>query len=584
MSAFAFGNVQLFTDWQANQVTPLPRFLTQNVAAGWDYSLGSSLADIAELSVQEGPLLTSEELAELYKDEPYIQWPDRPLTRHSAEIIANRHRYEQIRNQDIEAGMTGIGRMGAAFAAQMAGTIANPVDLGLMFLPVIGSSAKARALAEGTAGFGKVSALAARGLVTEETLAQAGIRSRLGIRALESGLSAALTEPIVMASRNQAGLDYSFDDYLKAIAFSSAAGAGFHLLGVTTKRVYELMSPEVRETAGIVALDQALRSEPISVDAIAHTDPNLVAREILARESPAWMRDARAQLMEADLRLAQEQMKLAELQASEKAGKEIQFDQEKAIKKAIADIEKQKKEIEQNVLWGVLLDKKDAAEKDLAARTVAPGALLPTPKGESKVRVVTPWLDGYRVEFENGFVTTVPERMVKGREPGVTTPRKADIKAEVDREIRKRVSEQLNAAKKKFEAEKPEAVKTRVEQEVREALKKLGWSEEVAAKYTYKDHASVIAALQEAIDRRTAQLSPEPAVRETAKAAAPKAKTAGEAAPAIKLDVESMPAQLKGIAEEISKLDAEIKRVFDGDQPAFLDAMRKAAPCVLNNG
>jgi hypothetical protein len=164
---------------------------------------------------------------------------------------------ERSRGAMIQQGSTGVGRSAASMVVALLTSMADPVNLAVSWIPVVGQARYASALAN-------ASSKGARALV----------RMRRG--ALEGAVGAALIEPVILEASSRDQLDYGWQDSLLNFAFGSAMGGGLH--------------------AGMGAIGDALSprvAQPVGVTSNKIADQDFATKESMLRHSVGMMADDR---------------------------------------------------------------------------------------------------------------------------------------------------------------------------------------------------------------------------------------------------------------------------------------------------
>lgn len=163
---------------------------------------------ISQTAVEEGRMLSAEQVAEEYSIET-----DRPMSRAEAKIIADGRREQEIRNAIISAAPRGFLPASARLGASLLNFATDPVELGSMFIPIVGPAGKAAAAAR----FGRVGGAAATG-------------------AVEGGVGSLLTEPLYFGLTQSQQLDYTMQEALLNVGAGVFLGGGIGtLVGAFTR-------------------------------------------------------------------------------------------------------------------------------------------------------------------------------------------------------------------------------------------------------------------------------------------------------------------------------------------------------------
>jgi hypothetical protein len=194
-------------------------------------------------------------------------------------LLVERKREENDRQAILAAGTTGGGRVAGRMGVQFLGSILNPLDLPLMFLPIVGSGAKA---AQGTTTLSRV---LSRGLVTEEALAARGLAMKGYTAAIiEGAVGQAITEIPLMISNQQSEIDYTGSDLVTNIALGGAFGAGINTLRLGVNGVLNMhrrLTPKTQENMMGGAQDDFLRGQDIDPGRYIDLDEEVGATKTL---------------------------------------------------------------------------------------------------------------------------------------------------------------------------------------------------------------------------------------------------------------------------------------------------------------
>ena len=203
----------------------------------------------------------------------------RPIRAQRAALMKSRKREELDRMAYLEAAShDAISWKGAGgFIAQMAGSLASPVDFGLMFIPIVGSAERAAGLAKVGAPSARVAF--ARGLIQAESLKY----PRLSAAMIEGSVGNAITEIPVFIQNARDQANYGFEDS----AFNVIAGGVFGgaIVGLT-----KLLAASGRGLSGLKrsTKDAALRDQlnatgndqPGNLKDVVDLDENLIRERV----------------------------------------------------------------------------------------------------------------------------------------------------------------------------------------------------------------------------------------------------------------------------------------------------------------
>lgn len=251
---------------------PLSRYLDNMYAAGQHDTVLESLNRMTEMSIADAdetsPILQTEEANK--------KWGignlkfESPVRESSARIMNQRKRDEMDREFFLGQGAS-KKRFVPGMAAAILGSISNPVDLGLMFVPFVGEEAVA---AKATTAVGRG---LARRLVTRETLREVFPRAPLLTESIINGMAgqAVLEVPVVLsAMQDQA--NYTVGNSLMNIGVGGAFSAAIHGAG----HLYSKISRGTKEQMAKQALNQLLRDEPIKVHDYVKVDEAAIWEKI----------------------------------------------------------------------------------------------------------------------------------------------------------------------------------------------------------------------------------------------------------------------------------------------------------------
>lgn len=263
--SFAFPDIDPNTSGSVTSVDiPLNRYLTESFSMGEHDSILSALNRIGEIGIADmdetSPILDPKTAME--------RWGvgnlkfDQPVRESVARIMNQRKRDEMDREYFLTHGATPL-RFAPGLAAGMIGSMSNPLDLGAIFLPFVGSEA-AVAKAGSVAG-----RLAARRLITREALAQTFPRApKLTESVINATVGQALFEVPTLIAATQDQANYGIDNSLLNIAAGGALGAAIHGAGVLLDR----LGRGVRLEMARQAFNQALRDDAVNVHRYVQVD------------------------------------------------------------------------------------------------------------------------------------------------------------------------------------------------------------------------------------------------------------------------------------------------------------------------
>ncbi|MBU0522691.1 MAG: hypothetical protein KKC24_23885 [Gammaproteobacteria bacterium] len=196
-----------------------------------------------------------------------IKIPDQGIRQGVLDILVDRHR-EQAARQQVMARSKG-GSMGTQFAAGLAASMLDPLNIASAFVPVVGEARYAAMLARATGPLGR-----------------AGVR--FGVGAAGGALGAAIIEPLPLLAASMDQTEYGLIDSLANIALGGLLGGGLHTVGgavsdalrrrMATDTPSGDLAPSLTDRQG----QQSLRAADF--DRLFDQDPATALRASLARQ------------------------------------------------------------------------------------------------------------------------------------------------------------------------------------------------------------------------------------------------------------------------------------------------------------
>ena len=213
------------------------------------------------------PMLSAGDANSRYGIEGHLRF-DRDTPEPVAAELNALKRDELARKDVLARGPDGIGTMAAQLATGFAVSLADPINIGSAFVPVVGQA--------------RYAAWAAR-------MGTTGARALRG--SIEGAVGAALVEPIVLGAALAEQADYGVTDSLLNLAFGTALGGGLHVaLGALGDRFgrapVELREEQTRAAVGDLVdggrVDRAARVLAPEAARAAAVPPDAPAGERLA--------------------------------------------------------------------------------------------------------------------------------------------------------------------------------------------------------------------------------------------------------------------------------------------------------------
>ena len=202
----------------------------------WKYNPVSSAFRLSELEINRGridnePLIDRQKLNDEYSK--YNLFFEEDEKQSTVDIIVSRKKAEIERQSIIQRGPQGFLPATAKLATSLVTSIADPINLAMMFIPIVGEA--------------RFAAMVARAGLT-------GARFRKG--AMEGLVGIAAIEPLVYTAATREQSDYDLVDSLIAVTFGGVLGGGLHvgvgkLKDFNTRRKFYKKIKTAREKAGI---------------------------------------------------------------------------------------------------------------------------------------------------------------------------------------------------------------------------------------------------------------------------------------------------------------------------------------------
>ena len=175
----------------------------------WKYNPVSSALRLSELEINRGridnePLIDRQKLNDEYgKYNLFFEEDEKQST---VDILVARKKTEIERQSIIQRGPQGFLPATAKLATSLVTSIADPINLAMMFIPIVGQA--------------RFASMVARAGLT-------GARFRKG--AIEGLVGIAAVEPLVYTAATREQSDYDLVDSLIAVTFGGVLGGGLHV-------------------------------------------------------------------------------------------------------------------------------------------------------------------------------------------------------------------------------------------------------------------------------------------------------------------------------------------------------------------
>lgn len=202
---------------------------------------------------------------------------DEPVFEGEFNLLVERKQMEMERRAIIDQGMRGVGRFAGGMGAYMIGNMLNPIDFGLMFVPVVGTGSKsANILGRGA----RIRSALGHGIVQRETLqAKFGRGARVVESGIEGTVGAAIAEIPLAISNYQSQAEYGMADFALGVAGGAAFTVALREGLQAAARVYNMTTKKTREATFRRAIDQFVKGEDIQVHQYVELDENVLRQQ-----------------------------------------------------------------------------------------------------------------------------------------------------------------------------------------------------------------------------------------------------------------------------------------------------------------
>ena len=187
--------------------TDLSDVLAETAKDAWKYNPVSSSLRLYELNQSRNvdePLIPFQELNKKYKDSGIFFEQDEKQS--TVDILVERKKEERNRQSIIQRGPTGVLPTVAKFGTAMVASVADPINLAMMFIPVVGQV--------------RFASLVAKHGLTKARMIRGSIEGFTGIAAVE---------PLVYGAAKAEQSDYGLVDSFMAVSFGTILGGGLHV-------------------------------------------------------------------------------------------------------------------------------------------------------------------------------------------------------------------------------------------------------------------------------------------------------------------------------------------------------------------
>lgn len=277
---FAFSQLRPLNTGRVTSVdVPLGEYLSNAFSQGVHDSMFSSIMNMRELNIErEGELLSPDEANKRYSLGS-LKF-DTAVYESEARILRQRKEEEMRRSFYLSAGNPDglLSKRGAAgLGASMLGSVLNPLDFSVNFLPVVGS--EAAALRAAKFGRGAVVQSLERGLFTAESLGRLPA-PRLVTSLVNAGVGNIVAEVPHLISAIESKEDYTVSESLVNVIAGTALGVAIHLGMSQAIRIYDRLNPDTKETMLKEAVNQFLQGKETDVTKYVEIDDSALREKV----------------------------------------------------------------------------------------------------------------------------------------------------------------------------------------------------------------------------------------------------------------------------------------------------------------
>lgn len=234
---------------------PDPGILSLFKTVGYDALYHSPFLSVqrsSELMLEQSPdfnvdgnTLSPEQAQKQYGLDGQLKF-DEPIKESAANLMMRRKIGENDRDYVMGSGMTSGFRRGAGIGVSMAASLLDPINVGSMFIPVVGEARYAKMLE----AFG--------GSVFKARLAQGAIQGAAGM---------AMVEPFIALPSMQEQGNYNLGDALEGLGYGAAIGGFLHAGIGAIGDHFRKLRPVERDAIFQEAMNNVLRDDPVTAPA-----------------------------------------------------------------------------------------------------------------------------------------------------------------------------------------------------------------------------------------------------------------------------------------------------------------------------
>lgn len=270
----------------------LGEFLGAAGRQGFHDSILSSIYRMSELNAakREDPILNpripkDQANAEARELGIPIEFDDDP-TQDEFNLIATRKQRELERATFLRSAKGKAGRTVLGFGTSMLASVANPVDLATMFIPLVGTTSRAAPVARGVGALSRarnvLATVATKGLLTtEEALATRGVFAPKIVGSMIEGAAGQFIAEIPLAISNvQDQTTYTSQDFFTNIIAGGVLGGSFRVALMGVAKVMQRVSARTKRAADLKAMEDFLRGDDVNVSRIFELDEEFMEMKL----------------------------------------------------------------------------------------------------------------------------------------------------------------------------------------------------------------------------------------------------------------------------------------------------------------
>lgn len=305
---FAFS--QIDPDTQGS-VSKIPTPLSDYLGASWDQGKHddafSSIMRMRQYSLEAGDdgsrMMEPGEATYQYGIPGKLKF-DQPVRESVAQLMKQRKQDEVDRDFILQNGSS-LARMIPGMAASFVAGMSNPLDLGMLFIPIVGEEKLAASAA--VLGRGTLRQFIARGAISTESIARLGIPApRLVSSMIQGSIGQGMFEIPNALSTIQEGGKYTPKMFMTNVVAGGIFAGAIHMGISGASRLYERLRPETKEAMLRKALSDTLEGKDVDVESLAKVDESAIRGQAVENHmnalAEAWkgvdMKDVEAKVRE----------------------------------------------------------------------------------------------------------------------------------------------------------------------------------------------------------------------------------------------------------------------------------------------